>query len=202
MNRELDRSKASFKLDLMETANADPMVNPADLKVLAAYIAVMAWPSCKTWLAASLAMAMTGLSHGQFWKSRSRLLGENDEKRAYLIAVRQGGKVATYKLINPWRDEAKALVDTKLAYHREVERQRKAAKRSSPAIQKMEGQRVDLSLQILDGQRKPRPSRIRSSVPPEFVGNTPLEITPKDIGHEERPLGTNVVPFISPRKAS
>ena len=66
MKAELDRSKASFKLDLVETANADPALNPADLKVLAAYVAVMAWPSCKAWLAAAQAMAMTGLSDRQF----------------------------------------------------------------------------------------------------------------------------------------
>lgn len=137
MKKELDKSKASFKLDLIETANADPVVTASDLKLLAAYVSVLEWPSCKTWLVESLATAKTGLSHGQYWKSRARLLGKNEEKRAYLIAIRQCRKVATYKLVNPWRDEALELIDAKLAYHREVERQRKAAKRAATSLQKM-----------------------------------------------------------------
>lgn len=202
MKSELDRSKASFKLDLLETANADPVVSAADFKLLASYVAVMAWPSCKTWLVEPLGKAMTGLSHGQFWKSRARLLGDNEEKRAYLIAVRQDGKVSTYKLINPWRDEARSLVEAKLDYHREAERQRKANKRPSSSVQNLEGQKADLSLQNLEGNKGPRPSKKWGPVPPENGGNTPLEITPKDIGREERPLGTNVVPFKNERKAS
>lgn len=202
MKRELDKSKASFKLDLMETANADPMVSAADFKLLSAYIAVMAWPSCKTWLVEPLGRAMTGLSHGQFWKSRGRLLGDNDEKRAYLIAVRQDGKVSTYKLINPWRDEAKALIDAKLAYHREVERQRKETRRPPSSVQNLEGQKSDLSLQKMDGQNSACPSKKWGPVPPENGGNTPLEIPPKIIGREETDLGSNVVPFNNTRKAS
>lgn len=189
MKRELDKSKASYKLDLIETANADPIITAADMKLLAAYVAVMAWPSCKTWLVEALGRAMTGLSHGQFWKSRARLLGDNEEKRAYLIAVRQGGKVRTYKLINPWRDEARELVAAKLAYHREVDRQRQAAKRPAPSLQNLEGQK--------DGC----PSKIWSPVPPENGGNTPLLTPPKIIGRDEPDIGSNVLPF-NPRKAS
>jgi hypothetical protein len=201
VKKELEKSKASFKLDLIETANADPMVTASDFKLLAAYIAVMAWPSHKTWLVESLATAKTGLSHGQYWKSRARLLGKNEEKRAYLIAVRQGGKVAAYKLINPWRDEAIELVDAKLAYHREVERQRKATKRAAAPLQKMEGQKTDVSLQNLDGQSHPCPSRIWSSVPPENGDKYPSVSTPKNIGREETDLRSNVLPF-NPRRAS
>lgn len=201
MKKELDRSKASFKLDLIETANADPVVTASDLKLLAAYVAVMAWPSHKTWLVESLATAKTGLSHGQFWKSRARLLGKNEEKRAYLIAIRQGGKVATYKLINPWRDEAMELIDAKLAYNREVERQRKAAKRAKSSVQNLEGQKADLSLQNLDGQNHPCPSRIWSFVPPKNGGNNPSVSTPRILSREETDLGAKVLPF-NPRKAS
>lgn len=196
MKKELDRSKASFKLDLIETANADPMLTPADFKLLAAYVAVMAWPSHRTWLTASLAMAKTGLSHGQYWKSRGRLLGENSEKRAYLIAVRSGGKVATYKLINPWRDEAIQHVDAMTAYHREAERQKKAGKRASSTIQNMEGQDIDLSLHRMEGQKAPCPSRICSSVPPENSSYYPSVITPSKNGvRDEVSLSSNVVPF-------
>ncbi|RUM95174.1 hypothetical protein EET67_24810 [Pseudaminobacter arsenicus] len=203
MKKELDRSKASFKLDLIETANADPMVSAADLKLLAAYVAVMAWPSCKSWLVEPLGRAMTGLSHGQFWKSRARLLGDNEEKRAYLIAVRQGGKVSTYKLINPFRDEARALVEAKLEYHREVERQRKATKRTSSSVQNLEGHESDLSLHKMEGQNDACPSKKWGPVPPENGGNTPSVIPPSKKGvREEASLGSNVVPFNHPRKAS
>lgn len=141
MKKDLDRSKASFTLDLIETANADPVVSPADFELLSAYVTVMAWPSCKAWLVEPLGRAKTGLSHGQFWKSRNRLLGDNEEKRAYLIAVRHGGKVSTYKLINLWRDEARTLIDAKLGHHREVARQRKESKRAAPSLQNLEGQK-------------------------------------------------------------
>lgn len=190
MKKELDKSKASFKLDLIETANADPMVSPADLKVLAAYVAVMSWPSCKTWLATTLAMAMTGLSDRQFEKSRARLLGKNDAGRSYLVAARQSGKVAAYLLINPWRDEARAHVETMLGYHREVARQKKAKKRAASSPKNVRGQNT------------PCPRKIFGPVPEICSDNTPLEIPPKIIGREETDLGSNVVPFNSPRKAS
>lgn len=190
MKNELDRSKASFKLDLMETANADPMVGPSDFKVLCAYAAVIDWPSCRTWLASSLAQAMTGLSDRQFRESRKRLLGKNEEKRAYLFPARQDGKVTKYRLLNPWRDEAKALIDAKLAYHQEVERQRKAASRAN------------VSRQNLPGQNDLCPGKVCRSVPAKSAAYTPLEITPKDSGREERPLGTNVLPFKPDRRAS
>jgi hypothetical protein len=183
MKSELDRSKASFKLDLIETANADPMLSAADFKVLAAYVAVMAWPSCRSWLASSLAQAMTGISDRQFRESRKRLLGNNIDRRAYLIPVRQGGgKVSTYMLINPWRDEARALVDAKMAYHREVERQRKAGKRAA------------LSRQNLQGQNGGCPGKICRSVPANSAAYYPSMITPsKKDSRGEDDQGAKVV---------
>ncbi|TIQ96698.1 hypothetical protein [Mesorhizobium sp.] len=190
MKAELDRSKASFKLDLIETANIDPMLTPADFKVLAAYVAVMAWPSCKTWLAAPLGMAMTGLSHGQFWKSRARLLGENDERRAYLVEARgRPQKIAAYHLVNPWRDEARERVKAMTAYHREVDREKKLKKQAAASLQKVEG------------QNEGGPSKNWSSVPPEFAGNIPLEITPREEEAGDEKPGSNVLPF-NKRKAS
>ena len=176
MKSELDRSKASFKLDLIETANADPMLMPADLKLLIAYISVMAWPSCKTWLAPSLGMAMTGLSHGQFWKSRALLQGRNEAKRAYLLAARNSGKVARYSLVNPWRDEARAHVAAMTGYFQEADRQKKEQKRANR------------SLQNLEGREGGCPSKIWSPVPPKFGGYTPLMMTPRkrDAGDENR----------------
>jgi hypothetical protein len=191
MNRGLDTSKASFKLDLIETANADPMVTPADFKVLSAYAALMKWPSCKSWLATTMAMAMTGLSDRQFEKSKARLLGKNEERRAYLTPIMHGGKVATFMLINPWRDEARVRVDAMLAYHREVARQKKATIRAS------------LSPNTIRGQEVACPRTQFGSVPELSSVNTPLLITPKEKkvrGEDAR--GSNVVPFNIERRSA
>lgn len=192
MKPHLDRSKASFKLDLIETANADPMLTPADFKVLSAYVAVMAWPSCRTWLASTRAQALTGLGDRQFRTSRSRLLGQNDAKRAYLVPARSDGKVSTYKLMNPWRDEARKHIDAMTGYFKEVERQKKAKKRAG------------LSLQNLPGQNAPCPGKICRSVPAKSAAYSPSMITPEeDMGREQYQHGSNVVPFIiNRRKAS
>ncbi len=186
MKKDLDRSKASFKLDLIETANADPVVSPADFKLLSAYVAVMAWPSCKAWLVEPLGRAKTGLSHGQFWKSRNRLLGDNEEKRAYLIAVRHGGKVSTYKLINPWRDEARTLIDAMIDHHREVARQRKESKSATLSLQNLEGQEAGLSVQKMEGQNNAVPPKKWSHVPPKNGAYYPSVITPRKKGSRSR----------------
>lgn len=200
MRRDLDRSKGSFKLDLIETGNADPMLSASDLKVLVAYASVMEWPSCRTWLAASLAMAMTGLSERQFRSSRACLLGKNDAGRAYLLPARQSGKVVAYRLINPWRDEALQHIAAMTDYHKEVERQKKAGKRSVLSRQDLQGQTAEMSLQNLPGQNRTCPGKICRSVPAEFAAYTPSVITPKNIGRGQTDFGSNVVPFNSNRR--
>lgn len=191
MKKELDKTKASFKLDLIETANADPALTPADLKVLAAYVALMAWPSCKTWMAAAQAMAMTGLSDRQFEKSRVRLLGKNPAGRAYLVAARQSRSVSTYVLINPWRDEARTHIEAMRAYHKEVARLKKAR------------QRVALSPKNVRGQIPTCPRTEFGAVPEKNSDNTPLVITPSKKGvREEGSPASNVVPFNINRKSA
>ncbi|KQZ25832.1 hypothetical protein ASD50_20630 [Mesorhizobium sp. Root552] len=198
MKRELDRSKASFKLDLMETANADPMVTGADLKLLSAFVSVMEWPSCRAWLSPVLARAKTGLSERQYWTSRARLAGDNKAKRPYLIPAKGGQAVASFKLINPWREEAIEHVIAMTAYHKESERQRKAKARKKKSASKSE----DLSLQSVQGHEPGCPCRICSSVPAEFADKYPSCSTPKIMGRDGADLGVNVVPFNNPRKAS
>lgn len=196
MKKEIDRSKASFKLDLLETANADPMVKPADLKVLSAYVAVMAWPSCKAWLATSQAMAMTGLSDRQFEMSRRRLLGENPAKRAYLVAVHHNRKVSTYALINPWRDDAIAHVAAMHGYFKEVARQKKARQREAASLKNSRGHEANMSPKNLRGQEPACPRTFFGSVPENSSDNTPLMITPSKKGvREENSPGSNVVSF-------
>lgn len=203
MKKELDRSKGSFKLDLIETANADPVLSPADFKLLAAYVAVMAWPSCRTWLATPLALAMTGLSERQFRNSRLVLRGKNEAGRAYLTPAKQNGKVTAYRLGNPWRDGALTHVEAMTAYHREVARQKKAGQRATLSRQNLQGQEVDLSLQNLPGHKPGCPCKICRSVPAEFAAYSPSMITPrKKEVREKVSHGSNVVPIDIKRRSA
>lgn len=190
MKKELDKSKASYKLDLIETANVDPVIRPADFKLLAAYVAVMDWPSCHAELAMTLALAKTGLSDRQIEKSRSRLLGRNAEGRAYLSPVRRTSNSAKYMLINPWRDEARERTIAMLIYHQEVEKQKKAKKRASA------------SPNSVRGQNGPVPEFCSVVSPNSVRVSTPLSTPSKKEGREEDVIGSNVVPFKGRRKAS
>lgn len=201
MKTELHPLKSTFKLDLIETANADPMLSPADLKVLVAYVSVMEWPSCRTWLATPLAMAMTGLSERQFRSSRSNLRGKNEAGRAYLTPARRGGKVVAYSLVNPWRDDALAHIEAMTGYYREAARQKKAAQRSVASRQNLPGQQADLSLQILPGQDGGCPGKICRSVPAKSAAYNPVTYSQKEeLRRGEIPLGSNVVPLDGRRR--
>lgn len=191
MKRELDKTKASYKLDLIETANVDPVIKPADFKLLAAYVAVMEWPSCHAELAMTLAMAKTGLSDRQIELSKKRLLGKNEEGRAYLSPVRRRSNLARYMLVNPWRDDARDLTIAMLGHHQEVERQRKAKKRGLLSPQKSSGDKMSLS---------PENSSVMS--PENSSGKYPYEYPKEEKGRGETDLGSNVVPFNNPRKVS
>jgi len=184
MKKELDSSKASYKLDLIETANVDPIIKPADFKLLAAYVAVMEWPSCQCELAMTLAMAKTGLSGRQIELSKRRLLGKNEEGRAYLSPVRRRSNLSRYMLVNPWRDEARERTIAMLGYHQAVERQRKAKKRALLSPQNSSGDKMGLS---------PENSSVMS--PENSSGKYPYEYPNKDKGREENSPGSNVVPF-------
>ena len=183
MKKELDRSKASFKLDLLETANADPMISPYDFRLLSAYVALMEWPSCRTRLSPSLAMSKTGIGERQFWISRACLAGKNPESRAYLIpGKRLPNGSQTYHLINPWRDEAMAHVEAMTAYHREVARYKKAKKREQAPLQNMQGHLMGCSCIIC------------SAVPARCADDYPSMITPRKKGvREEGDQSPNVV---------
>lgn len=184
MKKELNKSKASYKLDLIETANVDPMIRPADFKLLAAYVAVMDWPSCHAELAMTLALAKTGLSDRQIEKSRARLLGRNDEGRAYLSPVRRSSNSAKYMLINPWRDEGWERTLAMLAYHQEAQRQKKSKKRAATSPQLCSGDKT-----------RPSPNSVRSCPPNSVRASTPLSTPSKKGVREEKTLGSNVVPF-------
>lgn len=191
MKAELDTSKASFKLDLIETANADPMLSKPDFKLLAAFVAVMTWPSCKTWLTAPLAQAMTGLSERQFRESRLSLQGNNAAKRAYLVPARQAGKVSTFLLVNPWRDEAKLHIAALTDHYKDVVAQKKAK------------QRTNLSRQTVQGQDQACPGKLCRSVPANCAAYTPLGLPQeRKEDREENQERSNVVHLQIKRRTS
>lgn len=188
MKNELDKSKASFKLDLIETANVDPMIRPADFKLLAAYVSLMEWPSCRCELAMSLAMAKTGLSDRQIEKSRARLLGKNAEGRAYLSPVRRRSNSARYMLINPWRNESRDHTIAMLRYHQEAERQKKSKKRAA------------LSPNSVRGQNEAVPEFCSVLSPNSVRVSTPMSTPSKKERRAESPPRSNVVPINTSRR--
>jgi hypothetical protein len=175
VKEKLDSSKASFKLDLIETANADPVLNAYDLKLLAAFVSVMEWPSCRAWLSEPLGRAKTNLSQREFWRSRRRLLGANEAARAYLKAVRSTGRVTKFKLVNPWRDDAREHVTAMTSLHQEVDRNRKATSRTKQAA----AQSSNLSLSIGQGQNRARPCPMDHSVPVHWGSKYPSDSSPR-----------------------
>jgi hypothetical protein len=130
-----DKSKAAFKLDLIETVNADPQLEASDLKVIAAYTAVMKWPRREAWLSTSRARAMTGLSERQISNSRARLAGKLKRKekekapRVYLNEVRKEGITTVYRIENPWRDDCRQHVAILTEAYREKQKDRQAERR-------------------------------------------------------------------------
>ncbi len=180
---DADKTKASFKLDLIETAAADPVIGASDLRLLIAYASVIEWPSGRTWLAWSLASAKTGLSERQFRQSRDGLRGNNEAKRAYLRPARRGGEVVAYTLVNPWMDESRAHVQAMLKYHRAVAAEKKA------------NQRLKMSRQNLQGQEEACPGKICRSVPAKSAAYYPSVVPQEDENGREDISGSNVLPF-------
>lgn len=129
MTDDSDSSKASFKLDLIETVNADPVMEASDVKIIAAYAAVMAWPKREAWLSISRARAMTGLSERQVTNSRKRLSGDNRGRRSYLVPLRKDGLTTVFRVENPWREDSRQHVAIMTAHFREAQKERQAQRR-------------------------------------------------------------------------
>lgn len=158
-------SKASFKLDLIEFANSDPLLKPSDLKVLAAYAAVLDWPCRHAYLASTLGQAKTGLSDRQLRASRARLAGKNAAKRKYLHKVRiDASGVTVFRVENPWKKEdVDQHVAILLAHFKEQERDKKALQR-----------------QILQGRKVACPGTFSGDVPADISAIDPV-YTPQDM---------------------
>ena len=115
-------------------------------------------------------------------------------RRAYLRPARRGGSVTAYSLINPWRDEAIVHVEAMTAYHKEVERQRKATKRASLPRPNIPGREAEMSLQILPGHEPGCPGKICRPVPAEFAAYYPSGSTPKKRGsRKDKGQGAEII---------
>jgi len=164
--KQENASKASFKLNLIETVNADPVMKASDVKLIAAYAAVLQWPEREAWLSTSRARAMTGLSDRQVRASRARLAGKNSAKRTYLHMLRKHGSTSIFRVDNPWWEDSRQYVAVTLDYYRGLERAKKS-----------------LSRQNLQGRKRCCPGRKFGDVPANNAANIPT-IPPQDISLE------------------
>jgi hypothetical protein len=174
---DADRNKASFKLDLIETVNADPLMKASDLKLIVAYSAMMQWPKREAWLSTSRARAMTGLSERQVISSRNRLTGGNDLKRKYLTELRRLGQSTVFRIENPWREDSRQHVAIETERHRERQAERQADRRRHARA---------VSANIADTEEAMSHSPSECDVPANIAGNIP-SYTPQNIALKEGP---------------
>ncbi|MCO6386219.1 hypothetical protein [Aliihoeflea sp. 40Bstr573] len=168
--RAENASKASFKLDLIETVNADPMMEPSDLKLIAAYAALMQWPKREAWLSTSRARAMTGLSERAVTDSRRRLSGKNEMNRVYLKPVRKSGLTQVFRIENPWREDCRQHVAIRTEHFRESQAERQAERRRLKRV----------SAAVADTDHALSQSLGECDVPATSAGNIPAD-TPQDM---------------------
>jgi hypothetical protein len=121
---DADRSKASFKLDLIETVNADPKMQASDLKLVVAHLSVMSWPKRTAWLSISRARAMTGLSERQIINSRKRV-----RERGYLSVPPSDPDARVFTLENPRRDDMRQHVAILMDHLKNQQAERQAERR-------------------------------------------------------------------------
>jgi hypothetical protein len=169
-----DKSKASFKLDLIETVNADPKVKqPSDLKLLAAYCSVMGWPKRRAWLSTSRARAMTGLAESQVSTSRKRL-----QEQGYLKEDGTERGTKAFILENPRRDDIRQHIAILTEHLRDKQAERQATRRAHwKAVSANSG----------DTPEPMSHSPSECDVSPNSGGNIP-SYTPQNIALKEGPL--------------
>ncbi|BCH22079.1 hypothetical protein [Mesorhizobium sp. L-8-3] len=152
-------AKGSFKLDLIETVNADPQMKPADLAVIVAYLGKLQWPKRLAWLSASHARALTGLSERQINLSRTRLMD-----RKYLVSKGLQGTSRLFEIQNPRLAEMRMHVQETTDHYREAVKERQASRRAlrKAVTANFAGTEIALSHSPSD-----------CDVPANITGNTP-----------------------------
>ena len=151
-------SKASFKLDLIETVNADPMMKPSDLALVAAHLTFMTWPDRLSWLSMSRARAATGMSERQIGYSRRRIA-----KRGYLKFVERRGTTSVFQIENTRTEDMRHHVALLTGNFREKQKNRQAERRRIWRVQ----------AKIADTAPTVSHSDGDCNVPARFAGNSP-----------------------------
>lgn len=130
-----NRSKASFKLDLIETVNADPKMRPRHLALIAAYLGVMQWPRRRAWLSTSRARAMTGLAESQISPCRKDLVD-----RGYLKPDGLYRGASAFVVENPHCEDIRQHVAVTVEWLRERQADRQAKRRQAQPVTPYSGE--------------------------------------------------------------
>ncbi|UVC12842.1 hypothetical protein [Mesorhizobium onobrychidis] len=173
-------SKASFKLDMIETVNADPQMQPSDLAVVAAHLCVMSWPERRAWLSTSKARAMTGLSERQIVNSRARIA-----KRGYLVQDGLYGTTKIFRLENDRLEDMRQHVVITTEYLKEIQKDRQTERRRLARVVHANSAETENACHAAQGD---------CDVPANSAGNIP-SLPPQDIAlKEEEPFREGAVP--------
>jgi hypothetical protein len=175
------KSKASFKLSLIETVAADPKLQPSDLSLIVAYLAFLTWPARTAYLTTTAARARTGLSERQISTSRDRLLG-----RDYLVDTETKKRASqVFRIENPRADE---IIDH-IAYTVEFLKEQMAARQAD----RRRRDRV-VPAEIAETEEPMSHASSECDVPAAIAGNNP-SYTPQDKAmKEEEPIKVSSAP--------
>lgn len=168
-----NRSKASFKLDLIETVAADPAMQPSDLALVVAYVAMMQWPSREAWLSTSRARAASGLSERQVNNSRARL-----QERGYFEPVRMQGTTKIYRIANPHRADIRQHVAITTEHLKAEQNERQSVRRRLWKARHANSAETEEPLSQSPGE---------CDIPANFAGNFPVE-SPEYSSEGKEPL--------------
>lgn len=165
-----EASKASFKLTLIETIAADPLLQPSDLSLTVAYLAFLTWPARKVWLTTTAARARTGLSERQIATSRARLLD-----RKYLVDTEtKKGFSQVFRVENPRADEMRDHVALMVEHLREEMAFKQADRRRLATLSPQK-------LQRQKGECHPQNAGdVSAAIAEEFPSYTPQDIAMKE----------------------
>ncbi len=123
-DQEADKQSAAFKFKLMETVNADPMLQACDLKVVNAYLRFLKWPKKTSWVPSARLRAMTGLCESTIAKSRRRLC-----EVGIFREFRMRGNVKVFIVQNPREDVVREHIELLAENNRDREADRRKMRR-------------------------------------------------------------------------
>lgn len=198
---EKDTAKGAFKLDLIETVNADPMMQPSDLAVIVAHLSFLEWPDRSGWLSTSMARAKTGLSERQIILSRRRLAD-----RGYMIEVGRKGVTKVFRFENPRSQDMRDHVEILTGVLRESQKDRQTERRRLARVVSAKNAETEMALSHSPGEcdvsaknagnspeLNPSGIALKEGQPSSFVGELPLRVSagPQEDAHTPYPVPTS-----------